>query len=236
MRYMGSKGRHAKYLIPYIMEGHNQEKPYVEPFVGGGNIFSQVPANIKWGNDTATYAVALLDALSKGWEPPTYLDELTYYQIKEDPHGYDPALVGFAAYCCSYAGKFWGGYWRAKDMKGNIRNCAAEQARNLEKQRSGLIGAKFTNLNYLEMGIEPGSTVYCDPPYIGTTGYQYDIDHAEFWHWCEELVLKGCRVFVSEYKAPLDWECVWEKDVTNSLTKETGAKRGVEKLFRFTKE
>ena len=104
-------------------------------------MFSCVNVALKWGNDTSYYAVSLLEALSKGWDAPTLLSETDYNLIKEDPESYDPALVGFAAYCCSYAGKFWGGYWRAYNSKGEPRNCASEQARNLEKQRSGLIGS-----------------------------------------------------------------------------------------------
>ena len=232
MRYMGSKGRYAKYIIPHLMAEHDQSKPYVEPFVGGGNIFSKVPANIKWGNDTAKYAVALLEGLSKGWVPPNSLSEKEYQAIRSEPHKYPPALVGFAAYCCSYAGKFWGGYWRANDTKGNPRDPASEQSRNLEKQRRGLVGARFTLGSFHEMCIPEGSTIYCDPPYKGTTGYQSDFDHVMFWDWCKYQTVRGCRVFVSEYTAP-DWvDCVWEKQVTNSLTKDTGAKVGVERLFK----
>jgi len=228
---MGSKGRYAKQIVPILMDGHDQSKPYVEPFVGGGNLFSEVPAGIKWGNDTAEYAVALLKGLSEGWEPPLTLSETEYYQIKGDPHGYDPALVGFAAYCCSYAGKFWGGYWRCKDSNGNERNGAAEQARNLEKQRKGLIGAKFTSKPYWQMKITPGSTVYCDPPYENTTGYSGCFDHKMFWRWCTDLVTQDCWVFVSEYAAPQGWYTVWDREVNNSLTKNTGGKKGVERLF-----
>lgn len=231
MRYMGSKGRHAKQLVPIIMEQHDQTKPYVEPFLGGGNMFSEVPAKIKWGNDTAKYAVALLKGLSEGYQPPEIVSEDYYYQVKEDPFGYDPAEVGFLAYCCSYAGKLWGGYWRAKDSKGNPRNCAKEQVKNLEKQRKGLIGSKFTVGSYLDMDITSGSTVYCDPPYANTTGYKGTFNHTEFWDWCGGLVKDGCKVFVSEYTAPSGWRCVWEKQVTNSLTKNTGGKVETEKLF-----
>lgn len=234
MRYMGSKARHAKNIIPFLMEGHDQNKPYVEPFVGGGNIFSKVPAKIKWGNDTAEYAVALLEAVSKGWEPPSTVSETEYYQIKEDPYGYEPSLVGFVAYCCSYSGKFWGGFWRSKDDKGGFRNPAMEQSKNLEKQKSGLVGAKFTSVSYLDMGIEEGSTVYCDPPYANTTGYKEGFDHKVFWDWCDSLVEKNCRVFVSEYVAPDHWQCVWQKEVNNTLVKDTGSKKGTERLFTRT--
>ena len=116
MRYMGSKARHAKHIIPILMDGHDQSKPYIEPFVGGGNMIDKVPADIRWGSDLAGYAIALLYALSKGWEPPASLSEAEYHQIKEDPHGYDPEIVGFAAYSCSFGGEFWGGYARGKTL------------------------------------------------------------------------------------------------------------------------
>ena len=38
-------------------------------------------------------------------------------------------------------------------------------------------------------------------------------------------------MFVSEYQMPEDFICVWSKEVNSSLTKETGSKKGVEKLF-----
>jgi DNA adenine methylase len=213
------------------MRDHDQTKPYVEPFVGGGNMFSEVTANIKWGNDTAKYAIALLGGLSNGWLPPTELTETEYNNIKNDPDIYPPELVGFAAYCCSFSGKFWGGYWRSNDSKGLPRNPAAEQVRSLMKQAEGLYGSVLTNMNYVDMCIENGSTVYCDPPYEFTTGYQGDFDHKAFWAWCENLCDSGCRVFVSEYKAPENWQELWSKSVTSSLTKDTGSKVGVEKLF-----
>jgi len=232
MRYMGSKGRYAKHIVPLVLEHHSQDKWYVEPFVGGGNLFSEVPARKKWGNDKSTYAVALLEALSKGWEPPSTLSEESYYQIKGNPHGYEPALVGFAAYCCSYAGKFWGGYARGNDANGKPRNFAGEQCRNLEKQKPGLVGAKFTTLDYKDMDIPICSTVYCDPPYRDTTGYNIGFNHDSFWDWCRHLAQnKGCKVFVSEYNAPEGWVSVWSKAVNNTLVKDTGSKKGVESLW-----
>ena len=42
---------------------------------------------------------------------------------------------------------------------------------------------------------------------------------------------QGHKVFVSEYNAPEDFKCVWEKEINSSLTKDTGSKKATEKLF-----
>lgn len=42
---------------------------------------------------------------------------------------------------------------------------------------------------------------------------------------------KWHKIFVSEYNAPEDFTCVWEKSVNSSLTKNTGEKQAIEKLF-----
>ena len=83
--------------------------------------------------------------------------------------------------------------------------------------------------------------VLTDPPYgmsyqsnrRTTTDKFSKISHDNdlFWSWCSSLVDSGCNVLVSEYTAPPNWIPVWGKEVTNSLTKDTGSKRGVEKLF-----
>ena len=234
MRYMGSKARHAKHIAPIIMRGHDQTKPYIEPFIGGGNMMSRIGADIRIGGDVANYAVALLKAVSDGWVPPSTVSEELYCHVKNNKQDYPPEMVGFVGYSCSFGGKYFGGYCRGKDSKGNARNYAAEQVTHLVKQSRGLSGVKFYVGGYDEIDYPAGSTVYMDPPYVGTTGYASGgFDHDRFWWFCSCLSVT-CRVFVSEYSAPVGWTCVWEKSVTNSLTKDTGAKRGVERLFTRT--
>jgi hypothetical protein len=41
----------------------------------------------------------------------------------------------------------------------------------------------------------------------------------------------GHTVVVSEYQMPDDFICIWHKDICSSLGKNTGAKKGTEKLF-----
>jgi len=57
-----------------------------------------------------------------------------------------------------------------------------------------------------------------------------------FWEWCREKSLEGHTVFISEYNAPDDFEAVWEKEIPSSLTRNTGAKHGVEKLFVYSEK
>ena len=58
----------------------------------------------------------------------------------------------------------------------------------------------FTCKNYWEFDFEPNSIIYCDPPYIGTTGYNgQTFDFEKFDAWVEEMKNKGIKVYISEY-------------------------------------
>lgn len=227
---MGSKARHAKHIIPVISEHRICGQLYVEPFVGGGNVFHLVD-NPKWGNDLNGDVVACLNAVGRGWVPPGDVSEAEYHRARFDPD-VDAALRGFIGIGCSYAGKFFGGYARGCNTAGVPRNYARESRDNLMRQAKGLAGSKFTDLPYWEMDIPAGSVVYCDPPYRDATGYYSEFDSDKFWEWCRG-VTEHSVVLVSEYAAPPGWDCVWSSDrsYASSLTADTGAKRGVERLF-----
>lgn len=65
-------------------------------------------------------------------------------------------------------------------------------------------------MDYKEMVIPNNSLIYCDPPYKGTRPYIGDnkIIHKEFWDWCRHKRNNGHLIFVSEYNAPSDFECI----------------------------
>ena len=42
MKYMGSKARHAKEILPIILSTRKEDQWYVEPFVGGANVIDKV--------------------------------------------------------------------------------------------------------------------------------------------------------------------------------------------------
>jgi DNA adenine methylase len=250
MRYLGSKARLAKHLIPVILSEHDDTKWYIEPFVGAFNIMDKVPARFRWGNDLNHYVTSLYSAVLEGWEPPGFVSEELYLEIKRDPDAFPAKLVGFVGFGCSFAGKWFGGYARGGTNKlgepvnyagqskrsverqvfGVPRNHAGESKRNVIKQALNLMDVKITSMSYDEMVIPIGSTVYCDPPYAKTTKYRDVFDSQKFWEWVRQ-VSQTSTVYVSEYTAPNDFTCVWEKETTVSVAKHD-YKKNVERLWK----
>lgn len=233
MKYMGSKARHAKEILPIILSGRTDGQWYVEPFVGGANVIDKVDGN-RIGADFNPYVIALWKAVADGWVPPDLVTEEEYDAMRSC-RAVD-AVTSFAGFSLSFGGKFFGGYRRdVAGTKGCIENMQTQSRRakqSLIKQSATLRGVQFHHCSYDELTIPPNSIIYCDPPYQGTTGYATGaFDHDKFWQWCRDKVAEGHKVYVSEYTAPDDWVAVWEKTVNNTLTKYTGSKKGVEKLF-----
>ena len=230
MKYVGSKAKYAKYILPIILKDRMEFQWYCEPFCGGANLVDKV-TGLRIANDINYYLIEMFKAIQNDWSPPNSISEAEYQYIKANPNEFNPALVGFVSIACSYSGKEWGGYARGNDGKGNARNYCLESKKNLLNQKEALKGIVFSNLSYDKMVIPEHSIIYADIPYFGTTEYKNKFDHNKFWLWADNQVKLGHKVFVSEYSAPADWQCVWNKEVFNSLTKDTGSKKGIERLF-----
>lgn len=231
MNYMGSKARYAKDILPIILAGRKAGQFYVEPFVGGANTIDKVDGN-RIGADIHPHLIALWRAVSGGWIPPQEVSEETYRRFAALKDCEPSASIGYIGFALSYGGKWFGGYRRDKDGK---RNYADEAYRSTMKQFPNLRGVRFECCDYRKLDIPPNSIIYCDPPYRGTTGYASGaFDHDYFWRWCEDMHALGHSVFVSEYEAPANWKCVWSKEVNNTLAKDTGSKKGIERLFTRT--
>lgn len=233
MKYMGSKARHAKELLPIILKDHTPDMWYVEPFVGGANMIDKVDPQVapkRLGCDVHEYLIALWQSVSKGWEPPSKFTEYEYNDIRKNKGSYPKDLVGYVGFALSYSGKWFGGWCR--DGAGK-RDYVTESFKNASKQFPALVGVHFQNKSVFDIDFTRcgKSTIYCDPPYAGTTKYKDDFDHERFYGWCRARHKEGHKVFVSEYNMPDDFICVWSKEVNNSLTKDTGSKKGIEKLF-----
>ena len=89
MKYMGSKNRLSKEIVPIIQSYiTSNTKGYLEPFVGGANIIDKIICDRKFGSDNHKYLIAFLDALSKGYKPPKNISEEEYKYIKTHQEEY----------------------------------------------------------------------------------------------------------------------------------------------------
>lgn len=231
MRYLGSKNRIAKDIIPIILKDVDDFAPWVEPFVGGFNMIDKVlDGRKRIGSDVNPFVTALFKALQQGWIPPDSLSEEEYADMRVHRDFYAPELVGFVGFGCTFASKFFGGYARGRDGKGGSINYALRAKNSLLEQIKNLMDVEIYNLSYADLPIPPQSVIYCDPPYADTTGYNNAIDHEHFWEWCRQKSSEGHHVFVSEYKAPDDFTSVWSREVSSGVNKGQ-RKSSVERLF-----
>lgn len=236
MRYVGSKARIAKYILPIMLKDRTTGQFYVEPFCGGCNTMSQVRGN-RIANDINPYLIHMWRRLIEGWTPPAIIEREFYYSVRECwkyfTEKYPPELIGWVGFIASYKGKFFGGYsgntYKVHDVR-KVRDYISEGVKNIMNQVDNLKGVRFLNQDYKGLVIPDKSIIYCDPPYKGTTGYQNRIDHKEFFDWCRDKVGQGHKVFVSEYEAPEDFVPVWETELKNTLGAGP-AKTAREKLF-----
>ena len=234
MKYMGSKARFAKEILSIVLKDRSENQWYIEPFAGGMNMICNVTGN-RIANDIHPFLIALFEAVVYEKWQPIKLSKSFYDSIKNCKDTFKPRLVGWAGFGCSYSGKYFGGYaGETKTKIGTVRDYQQESINSLLKQAEKLKGVKFSCLPYFEIAIPENSIIYCDPPYENTTKYSNDFNHAEFWQWCRNMTLKGHTVYVSEYNAPDDFLCVWEKEAKSSLSangKIGGSKISTEKLF-----
>lgn len=214
--------------MPIILKDRKEGQWYVEPFVGGANMIDKVDGN-RIGADINPYLIAALISIRDFVdELPKNNKEFTEEDYKKLRHSNEYKHKGYAGFAFSYSGKWLGGWCR--DGLGK-RDYVSEAYRNAKLQSPKLQGAVFLIRNYLHLDTPQNSIIYCDPPYENTTRYEHDFNHEMFWEWCREKVNEGHKVFVSEYNAPDDFVCVWSKETASSLTKDTGSKKAIEKLF-----
>lgn len=244
MKYMGSKAKLAKSIYNRICEiTPRNHRPWVEPFAGGMNMMCNVPPQDgpRYAADANPYLIAMFSAMVNGWIPPKTITKEFYYKCKELKDE-EMHVIGYVGFNGSYCGRWFSAYaGSVKTKTGIIRNYQEEAFRHMQKQIKKLNDVKFYHSSYDELEIENNSIVYCDPPYYGTIQHygssKGKFNHDDFWNWVRTLSHR-CDVFVSEYSAPDDFECVWSSDYSSSLSangKSGSSKITKEKLFRFIK-
>lgn len=233
MKYMGSKNRIAKHILP-IMLKEMEEKGYttwVEPFVGGGNMIDKVPESYtRVGYDLNGHVIqALLDIRDKVKELPESFtcEDRKHWKLQQPT-----TLKSWACIVTSFGADLNGGY--SRESGSDDTTFCGYGKRNALKQSPKIQSVDFICASYKDVKVT-NSLIYCDPPYQGTTGYKTGaFNHEEFFQWCRDMKSKGNSMFISEYNAPNDFELVWEGEVkTNfSSTRKTATHNAVEKLFK----
>ena len=228
MQYMGSKTKISKEILPIILKGRKENQYYVELFVGGGNMIDKVDG-LRIGADFNKYVVeAMISIRDNITELPKNNLEFTEEQYKQLRQNDNYKHKGYCSFAFSFGGKFMGGY--SKNKKND--DYVARAYRMAVKQSKNIQDVLFIHSSYDELEIPDNSIIYCDPPYENTASYKDKIDHNKFWEWSREMSKKGHKVFISEYNAPDDFECIWQKEVKTVLNKNSQDTR-TEKLFRY---
>lgn len=244
MKYMGSKSRISKQIVPIIQEyiDLNNIKTYIEPFVGGANVIDKIDCNRKYGTDYNKYLIALLNRVKNG---DYLLEEVSrefYNDVRanKDSGKYEDWIVGNVGFLSSFNGRWFdGGYAKTgieKTKNGErIRNYYEESKNNLLSQSKSKLFSEtiFGNLNYIDWNKYNlnNCLIYCDPPYEGTKQYlnAYNFDYDLFWNTMRNWS-KNNIVIISEENAPDDFECIWQQEVSRSI-KVSDKTKSVEKLF-----
>ena len=245
MKYMGSKSRIAKHIIPIIQKyiDDNHITKYWEPFVGGANVIDKISCAQKVGSDKNKYLIALLCHVRDGESLYDSVSKELYDRARKaynkgDTSEFEDWEIGNIGFIASFNGRWFdGGYAKPgyeKTKNGQrYRDYYQEAKSNLEKQAPKLRGCKFYCMDYTEYTPDR-CLIYCDPPYQGTkqyanaTTFDYDI----FWNTIRQWS-KNNIVIVSEENAPDDFTCIWEQEVSRSIKAQDKSK-STEKLFIYT--
>lgn len=240
MKYMGSKSRIAKYIVPIIQKciDDNNITTYIEPFVGGCNVIDKITANVCNGSDTNKYLIALFQHLQNGGKLLPEVPRELYSEVRSNYKNgnYEDWYVGNVGFLASYNGRWFdGGYAQSGyeiTKKGErYRNYYLEAKKNIEAQVTNLSNVKLSVCDYRDIVVNETSMIYCDPPYKDTKQFlnSTKFDYDEFWNIIRKWS-KDNFVLVSELEAPSDFVCVWEKPVVRSIKAKEKTKVN-EKLF-----
>lgn len=181
-------------------------------------------------SDACLPLIELYKALQAGWTPPAEVSEELYQQAKQ---GLVPLpLQAFIGFGCSFAGKWFGGYARNSRQD----NYAKRAVSGLSSKQSAIQLTKFTHSDYRALN-PVNELIYCDPPYVGTTGYNAvgKFDWDEFWSVIR-LWSQTNDVFVSSYVAPPDFVPVLTINTKLDCRSHSGREARQECLFEVVEK
>lgn len=232
MQYLGGKSKWGRSIVQAIEPWRPPGAIWLEPFCGALNV-------VRWARaprvalDACQPLITTLRATLEGWEPPEQITPETYARIKARPDPHDP-LTAFVLFGVSFGGKWGAGYARPSTRSDNY---ARDAARSLLRKIRNCSGTLIGCLDYRRIPAPPpGTVVYADPPYQGTTGYQAlpAFNSAEFWTYADWWHRCGALVFVSEGEGatpPREWVLFHRFAVRAHLELERAGRFREERLY-----
>lgn len=214
---------------------------FVDVFTGALNVVRHAKAP-RIALDLCLPLITTLRATQAGWVPPESVSPELYASVKANPNPQDP-LTAFVMFGRSYGGKWGGGYMpdfrqvnRKNDARNKVEKSGQWVAHSTVKKLLDCRDLELFHLDYRQIpDPPPGTIMYADPPYEGTTAYNgvpaFDPQefwaHALWWHKC------GALVFVSEgagARPPADWLVFKEWDQQSALASDK-TRRRTERLY-----
>ena len=236
MRYIGAKYRIRKQLIDFLLNYIEDTDCFIELFCGSCNLTLDLFESMQFWrpsklilNDFHTDLMKMWKAvIEEGWVPPNSITEEEYEALR---NAEPSALRGFVGHACSFGGIWFSKFAKTSDNRNyclNGKNSIMKIAKILVESNTDI---EIYNLSYEQVPVPDGSLVYLDPPYLNTAkpGAGNEFDHEKFWQYVRELSSR-CMVFVSEYVAPEDFECVLEIPVSLDMGNRESR---VERLFKY---
>lgn len=178
MKYMGSKAKVARYIVPIIQEQIERSgyETYLEPFCGGCNVIDKIEAPQRIASDCNKYLIALMQHIQAGGELPGYIEREEYAKVRANRDDYPEWYAGYVGFVASYNGRFFdGGYSGKTQTTGGLRDYQDEGRRNIEAQRDKLKDVIFLHKDYRH-GTRPGASF----TWIHPTRTQSSINRLKF--------------------------------------------------------
>jgi DNA adenine methylase len=234
--YQGGKARIGAELYDVMKHIESdlgwKSREFFEPFCGmlSVGIHAARDGRTVIACDMNKDLMLMWEALQKGWMPrQNYISKADYNRLRENKKS--SPVKGFFGVCCAFGGIYLNNY-RIQKHKG-ANNSIVQFKDSLKKDYLPYLkNVMFVPArSYDQFEGMKGVTIYADPPYLNNTykglNKLFNFDHKHFWNVMRKWS-KNNLVFVSEYVAPADFVCVWEKTVSIS---HTSSKKRTEKLF-----
>ena len=248
MNYQGSKSRVAKYIVPIIQKAidDNDIHYYLEPMCGGLNIIDKIKCDRKFAYDLNKYLIYLFIHIKDGGKLPDNISDEYYnalrsawYEDNRDKkfQDWEIGLLWLSSFSGRGpdGGRSIEGIEKRKDGTVIQRHYYQERKANILKQFEQPLcrNIMFGISDYRDLTGLKDYVLYLDPPYESQKEYANSkyFSHITFWEkmreWSQDNI-----VLVSELKAPEDFECIWQQEVSRSI-KATDKTKAIEKLFRY---